>query len=389
MTIARGELQQVAYVAESTYKTTPGSPTMLELWHNTESMRPVRQPFESGRSLGDRQLADVRMGRKSGAGEITSELTYANFDDFLAAAIGHAGFPTAFTEISGLTFAVTEDTTHGGGIIADSGSGMSDVTAGDVIVTAGFTEAGNNGKFLVLTAAAGSLSVAPLYTGQTAMVTEAEGDSVTINEVVAISNGTVEDSFSLELLYPDITRYHTYLGTMINTAALTVPPNGIVTANWGLLAAAYDEAGTSLGTPTVPTQYSPFDGLSGPYLEGGTANSLMTGLSLNVNNNSQLTEALGSDEAAEAIPRKFRCDGNISFYKEDDTISAKFFAETESSIVFTLTDPDSNSYTVYLPRIKYTGAEEGKGDDGPIVSRMNYMVIRDLYNLKSIVIEKS
>jgi hypothetical protein len=159
--------------------------------------------------------------------------------------------------------------------------------------------------------------------------------------------------------------------------------------NWGLLAKNYEESGTSLGTPTVPTAYSPFDGLSGTYNEAAVANSLMTGIGLNINNNITLTEALGSDEAGEAIPRKFRVDGNISFYKEDDTISAKFYGETESSLQFTLTDPDSNSYTVHLPRVKYTGAEEGKGDDGPIISRMNFMAIRHGLNLKTIFIERS
>ena len=389
MTIARGELQKAAYVAETVYGTTPGTPSMLELWHNTESLRPVRQPFESGRSLGDRQLADVRMGRKSGSGDITSELTYANFEDFLVALLGSPGVTTTFSEISAATIAAAADANHDGGTFDDSGSGLATVTAGDVVVITGFTATENNAKWYVTTASAASISVSPMYVGQTAMTTEGENNTITINAVISIVNGAEEDRFSLELLYPDITTYHVYTGVMLNTGALTVPPNGIVTMNWGLLAKAYEEDVTSLGTPAIPTAYAPFDGLSGTYSEGGAANSLMTGISLNINNNIMLTEALGSDEAGEAIPRKFRADGNISFYKEDDTISAKFYGETESSLVFTLTDPDANSYTVYLPRVKYTGAEEGKGDDGPIISRMNFMVYRHPVSLKTIMIEKS
>jgi hypothetical protein len=380
MVIARGELQDISYIEEATYGTTPGTPSMLELWHNTESLRPVRNPFESGRALGDRQIGDVRMGRKSGAGDIVSELTYTNFDNWLMALIGYdiaTGWPTPFSQIAAATISTTADAGGDGGTIDDSGSGLGSVVVGDFVVCAGFTNAENNAIWYVTVASAASITVVPCYTSQDAMVTESAGASVTIDEVKRIANGTEEQWFTVELRYDDITRYHIYRGVVIDTGGLTVPPNGIVTMNWGLLAKNYEETATTLdAAPDPATALSPFDGLSGTYQEGGSAVTTMTGINLNIANNFMLTEALGSDEAGEAIARKFRLDGSVSYYKEDDTISTKFYNETETALIFTLTDPDSNSFRLTLPRVKYTSLEEGKGDDGPIISTLNYQPIK-------------
>ncbi len=382
MAIGRGELQTISYIQESVYGTTPGTPTMLELWHNTESLRPVRNPFESARSLGDRQIGDVRMGRKSGSGDIVSELCYSNFDNWLMALIGHpiaTGWPTPFAQISKATISATEDPTSDGGTVADSAAGFGTISAGDYITMSGWTTTAvaNNATWYVVTASASSLTVQPTYTGQTPLASKTAGDTVVINEVVRIANGTSEQSFTVELRYNDLTRFHIYRGLVVDTGAFTVPPNGISTVTWGLLAKNYTETATTLdATPTAATQYSPFDGLSGTYLEGGAAVDVMTALSFNVANNYMMTEALGSDEAGEAIARKFRCDGSVTYYKEDDTISAKFYGETESMIQFTLSDPDSNQYRITFPRVKYTSCEEGKGDDGPIMTKMNWMSIR-------------
>lgn len=380
MAIARGELQSISYVEETSYGVTPGTPAMLELWHNTEGLRPVRAPFESGRSLGDRQIADVRMGRKSGQGDILSELTYENFDDWLMALIGYdisTDWPTPFSQIAAATISATADAGGDGGTIDDSGSGLGSVAVGDFILTAGFTNGANNAIWKVTVASAASITVVPCYVGQSALVDESAGASVTIDEVKRIANGTTEQSFTVEVRYTDITRYHIYRGVIADTGALTVPPNGIVTQNWGTVAKNYEETATTLdASPTAAGDYSPFDGLSGTYEEAGGSIDVMTGVSLNIANNTMLTESLGSDEAGEAIPRKFRVDGSVSYYKEDDTLSAKFYGETESSIIFTLSDPDGNQMRFTIPRIKYTSLEEGKGDDGPIISRMNYQSLK-------------
>jgi hypothetical protein len=86
--------------------------------------------------VGDRQIGDVRMGRKSGSGDIVSELCYANFDNWLMALIGHdisTGWPTAFTQISASTISFAADTGSDGGTIADSGLGLGSISVGDYI----------------------------------------------------------------------------------------------------------------------------------------------------------------------------------------------------------------------------------------------------------------
>lgn len=87
MTIANGAQHSLHYVAESTYGTTPSTPTWTPLPHTGTSLALTKDGIESEKLRGDRQVEDFRHGNKSVAGDITGELEYAAFDDMLEAAL--------------------------------------------------------------------------------------------------------------------------------------------------------------------------------------------------------------------------------------------------------------------------------------------------------------
>lgn len=88
MTIASGSNVQVAFVAETVQGTTPATPVFQILPVSTESVLLSRDTLESEALRADRQIPDVINGNKQVGGDVTGEVRYSAFDDFLEAALG-------------------------------------------------------------------------------------------------------------------------------------------------------------------------------------------------------------------------------------------------------------------------------------------------------------
>ena len=87
MTIATGSKHTLYYVAESTYGTTPATPTWKPMCITGVSIGMTRDTIESGCLSADRQLKDVRNGNKQVGGNVEGEFTYGVHDDFMEAAL--------------------------------------------------------------------------------------------------------------------------------------------------------------------------------------------------------------------------------------------------------------------------------------------------------------
>ena len=85
MTIANGAQHSLHYIAESTYGTTPSTPTWTPLPHNATSLALTKDAIESEKLRGDRQIEDFRHGNKQIGGDVTSELEYGALDDIIEA----------------------------------------------------------------------------------------------------------------------------------------------------------------------------------------------------------------------------------------------------------------------------------------------------------------
>lgn len=369
MAIARGELQSLSFKKESTFKTRAAG-NFTPFWHNTESIVPTRGSFESGRALGDRQIGDMRLGRKSVSGDVVSELVYTNHDDLFEGLLCGTINASPFAAITADTISVTGTTNT----IADSGSGFGSISVGDYIYTSLFTNEANNGLFKVKTAAAGSITIeGPANT----LADESAGTNRTIREVDLV-NGIDEVWYTIHKDYTDISVDEDYLGCMIASGALAVPANGIATMTWSFLGAQFDDAAGAV-TLDALSQYSPFDGLSGTYaIAGLSTTAVMTAFNLTIDNGPTHTEPLGSDEASDVIPRKFRVTGSFNVYHEGNTEIARHYDETETSLIITLADPDGNQMVFLLPRVKYTAAGTTKTDDGPAMTAINFTALKDV-----------
>ena len=87
MTIANGAQHSLHYVAETTYGSTPATPSFTPLPHTGTTLAVTKDAIESEKIRGDRQVEDFRHGNKTVGGEITAELEYEAFDDLLEAVL--------------------------------------------------------------------------------------------------------------------------------------------------------------------------------------------------------------------------------------------------------------------------------------------------------------
>lgn len=86
---AEGSQHKIGLVAESTYGTTPSSPTFETVRHTGTTLAMQKDTFASDERRDDRQIAHFRHGTRAPAGDISFELSYGGvFDTLLEAALG-------------------------------------------------------------------------------------------------------------------------------------------------------------------------------------------------------------------------------------------------------------------------------------------------------------
>jgi len=85
MTFANGAQHSLHYIAETTYGTTPSTPSFSPIPHTGTSLAVSKDAVESEKLRGDRMVEDFRHGNKTVGGDITCELEYEAFDDLLEA----------------------------------------------------------------------------------------------------------------------------------------------------------------------------------------------------------------------------------------------------------------------------------------------------------------
>jgi Phage tail tube protein len=188
--------------------------------------------------------------------------------------------------------------------------------------------------------------------------------------------GVTQKAFTIERRFTDIAQYMRYTGCIVNTLSLTIPNTGIVTGEMGIFAKDMTASGTSLGTPTDVATAEPFVSAGGTLNEGGSPIAIVTALSLSLENGVGPNFSVGSNLTRDPSYGKSMVTGSLEAYFEDLVLYNKFLNETISSLSMALTD-GTNTLTISLPRIKYTGAEIPVEGEGSVKVSMPFVALRD------------
>ena len=371
--MADGSRRIQKYIEEVTFGTLPSTPTMKTI-RNTggAGIKYDRSMLQSKEMRSDRAVADVVQGNKKPTLDIPFELSSQSFDDFIRAALAGSWTPSEST--TGLTVTVVASART---LTRSTGSYITDgFVVGDVVITSGFTAAGNNGTFKILTLTA---TVMTLTTAATTLVDVTDDTDVDMETYEAVLKcGIVLPSFSVEEGFTDINSFTMMRGGKVGGFTLDVKPDSIITGSFSLVGKAVD-------SPTSATQASVtedantndvFNSFSGSIKEGGSSIAIITGLSLALKNSLPPGSVVLETEAALIGAGRTEVTGEVSAYFTDDTLLGKYIAGTESSLEFTLEDTSGNGYTFLMDKVKYTS--EGKNiPEGSIVQTLGYMALHD------------
>jgi hypothetical protein len=303
MTIANGAQHSLHFVAESSYGTTPSTPTWTPMPHTGTTLALTKDAIESEKLRGDRQVEDFRHGNKQIGGDITSELEYGAFDDVLEAVM--------------------------------CGTWSTDV----------------------------------------------------------LKTGSTRRSFTIERKFADLdtAEYHRHTGCEFNTFSLSVSPNAMVMATFGIIGKDITLATSEVASSTYSADVGnvPFDSFTGSITEGGSSIATVTSLEMTVENGLEPLFSVGSATTNRPSIGKSRVTGTLTTYFDSKALYEKFVNETASEIVLTLTDVDGNDIQIDIPNVKYNSGQPDVSGEGSVTVSMDFVGLYSSSDASQLVITRT
>lgn len=216
-----------------------------------------------------------------------------------------------------------------------------------------------------------------------------------VSNVLKIGNTVKNFTVEKILQTPDNTsHYFRYKGVQATSLAIDVALNSPVKATFGFMALDEDVVATTAITGATyvsqPTGPSPMVHINANnfFKEGGSASSLMTAFSFNINNESKENYSLGSAVAQSITSSTAKVTGSATYYFSDATMYNKFVNETQTSLDVKLSD-GSRSYQFYFPNVKYGSATNTVSNENAIVLTLPWTAVYDPSTSSTVVITRA
>lgn len=363
----------VYYDSETSYGATDSSPAFTHLRHTSCTLGLSKETNISEELNSHAQIVDSRHGNKTAGGDIGAELSYNSQNDIFEALLGGTWTTSAVT-VTGTTISATAS----GNTIDDSGSGFGSFAVGDMVEISGFTgETGNNGIARVTAASSASLTLDGLT-----LADDAAGESVTVEVLDQLKTGTTRRSFSIMRDFADLTdgRYQLYTGCEFNTAEITLGLGTIITTSFGVIGSGHTSSASAPASSTFgnATTTKPFVSYDGSIREAGGVSTIMSGLTISLDNGLEPKFHLGSSTTAGQAGRgRTNITGSVTAYFDDDTMLNKFLNETESSIQSTVIDAAGNTFVIFLPRVVYNAGQPDVGGEANTTLSLDFQALYD------------
>lgn len=196
-----------------------------------------------------------------------------------------------------------------------------------------------------------------------------------------ITIGTTPKFLTIEDAMNDIGQYRLFTGMTVSTASFSIAPNQMVETTFEMIGKDMSISGTgkTVGASTIN---QPFDSYNGAVYEGGVTSgdlvSIVTSLEFSITNSFAPTFVVGSDTAPQLEYGRAIIEGTMSVYAEDATFINRFLNETESELQVSVDDPTgTNSYTWYMPRVKYNGASVPLANEQSRIIELPFVALYD------------
>lgn len=196
-----------------------------------------------------------------------------------------------------------------------------------------------------------------------------------------IKVGTTPKFLTIEDYAQDIDQARLFTGCAVNSMAVSLAPNQMVTTTFGMVGKDMTISATEK-TVSAASGAAPFDAYSGDLAIGNVGASspvaIVTGMDFTLTNSFAPTFVIGDDSAPSLEYGRAEVEGTLSAYFEDASLINRFLNETETELEVSVNDPTgNNAYTFLFPRVKINSADVGV--DGP-TSRIISMSFVALYD---------
>lgn len=353
-----------------------GSGALLRRVSSTLALN--KDAFSSNEVRPDQQVADARHGVRRVGGNIQGELSTQSYDALIEAVLrGTWTAGVSITQATGAmstaTLAATTGTTTGT-FTASAGSFITaGLRVGDVFRT---TQTGNtNRNFRIVAMTATTLTVFPAPATVSAQSTW----GITV-QGRKLTNGLTMRSFTIEQHYPDIDVSELFLGCRIGDMAVSLPPTGMATCNFGIQGLNMNvRTGAQAPVYASPTA-APTTGVlaapNGSLSVAGAPQAIITQLDFTMTNSLNTQPVVGSNFVPDIFYGRQIVNGTLSAYFDDEILLNYFVNETEVHLQVQLDDANGTDFLCFrMPRVKLMGGTKTLGPDGGVILQCPFQAL--------------
>lgn len=338
---------RVSLIEESTPGVTPLTPAMLVLQTTGQDLTDLVRYIESQTLTSRRNVKDLSRVSRSSAGNLPAELFWASSTEALFHAVRAVMCSAEDAEI---TVASCTAVAGGNTLTRPSGNWTTGnaVKVDDIVKLSGGT-AEDMGYFRV------SAVDPTTLTFDSSIVFTGSIGNVSVKRGARMDNGTTHRHFSVEISKLDINQHNLFKKQVFNTMDVAIAVGAISTMSFGMVGGLSVQSGTEVGASyTDPAVRTVMDAISVPLLLVGGVEYEMSNLRMNVSNNAQSREKVGSDSVGTIRRGKFRVSGNAQWYHDGFVEYEKFVGNESTSIALVNEDADGAAWSWHLPRAKWS-----------------------------------
>lgn len=384
MTLASSSLVTVRAIKESVFGVTPvaGNPKVLRV--TGESLDYAISKESSKEINASRTVASMIPVTASTSGNVTGELSYTDFDDFMESTLQSTWAPMG---TSGETASVTVD------FLAASITAAVAPTGADA-----FTNLQPGQWFRVESAGlnAGKILRTHPTTAPTSTVITLDPNTpaaVSVVEAVELqssrlTHNKIQTSFTIERENSDIGVFIKYMGQTPSKMNVNVASGSLTTVTFDFMGkSALEDVATMLpGTPVASSSYDIHSGVSGAtnavWMDGApVTGTYVKSVSLDFDNSLRNQEAIGTLGAVAVASGTINCTATASIYFANKDLFTKFRQNVNSSLIFASTDADGNGYIFSLPVANIsTFKSNAGGKDQDQMAEITFTFLEDRAN---------
>lgn len=383
---ASSSLVQLAYAKETTFGVIPAAGNHNYLRMTGESLDYTISKEASEEINATRSVSSMIPLTASASGSIETEVSYKEYDVFLQAALQDT-FTVYGTNGVGSTFTADFTATTITASVAPTGANAFTTLQKGQFFKLNAPSNANDGKVFRV-----SSTVAPTSTVITvSAATPAVVGTGVANVSVATSrltNGTTQESFTLERQATDINEYWAYTGMTLSSMEVNIASGSRSTMSFSFMGkgAERDTATQLPGTPVDSNGYDIHSGSTGPvcliWVDGAPlAGTFVQSLTLSYDNALRSQEAICNLGAIGIGSGTINCTGSMEVYFADGSLFDKFQNNENIEFTFSTMDDSGNGYVFTLPKANISSVTTSAGaKDQDMMLSLEFAGLRDLAN---------